>query len=700
MSWEDLRSSKHLQPLQPLIDYLATECHNNAVVAALVALKGHFKALESDDDAGVNESRGIASELVAWQFVLTLSKQDALEYLLFELRDDDPEDDDDDEESALLTHRNRPAHVNGRVGHIINGHRDSNGNANGDANKPNNGEGFTEPFMNLNTLEIAAVSGAKKFLSQRAIQDIVDGIWYGKIVFWNRLKVNAVKKPRFHHKRTEDYWCRLRVPRYMKIFEIGFFLCFLGLFYIVCIERVKEYVTFWECLFYVFTLGFVFDELDDFIESGIYFYATDIWSMWDIGIALIGVAFFVLRMVGLSTGSDRTLEWAFNILALHSLLLVPRIFSLVSLSPYYGSLLPCLKEMGKQFVRFLGFTLIIYLGFFTTFIMLALGHYPLDSLSITILKCFFGAGVQGFDIAQKVSPYLGLPVMVIFVCLTNQLLITSMMAHISNSLRQVLDSSREEYLFVYSVYVLEAVTSDKMTYFQAPFVSVIPCDKYGDERVDANILQNLIPVILLRPLLFIVPDTTADNIRIMLLKATHAPFLGAIWLFEHWEVLALRREEEERAAMGLDLDVTDNNTSSTASTNQPQPLKTKTNTSSASKKHSLTKTGKVKIPAVLLAQASKRPSKKAGASQDTNGRPKPTTATLTGTNGTPVAAPPPPGPAPEPATAPVAEAGAAQPAQAVGGADVAEMMRLLKELSVQVEEVRSALVKHDSGPVE
>lgn len=478
MSWEDLRSSKHLQPLQPLIDYLATECHHNAIVAALVALKGHFKALENDDDCGVNESRGFASELVAWQFVLTLSKQDALEYLLFELRDDDDEDDDDDdEENALLTRRGRPAHTNGRVSHLINGHRDSNGNANGDANKPNNGEGFAEPFMNLNTLEIAAVSGAKKFLSQRAIQDIVDGIWYGKIVFWNRLKINAIKKPRFHHKRTEDYWCRLRVPRYMKIFEIGFFLCFLGLFYIVCLERVKEYVTFWECLFYVFTLGFVFDELDDFIESGIYFYSTDIWSMWDIGIALIGVAFFVLRMVGLSTGSDTTLEWAFNILALHSLLLTPRIFSLVSLSPYYGSLLPCLKEMGKQFIRFLGFTLIIYLGFFTTFIMLAMGHYPLDSLSITILKCFFGAGVQGFDIAQKVSPYLGLPVMVIFVCLTNQLLITSMMAHISNSLRQVLDSSREEYLFVYSVYVLEAVTSDKMTYFQAPFVSVVPWEK-------------------------------------------------------------------------------------------------------------------------------------------------------------------------------------------------------------------------------
>lgn len=206
-------------------------------------------------------------------------------------------------------------------------------------------------------------------------------------------------------------------------------------------------------------------------------------------------------------------------------------------------------------------------------------------------------------------------------------------------------------------------------------------------------------MVLLRPLLFIVPDTTANQIRIMLLKATHAPFLGAIWLFEHWEVLALRREEEERAAMGLDLDVTDNTTSTTASTNAPQALKSKTNTSSSSKKHSLTKTGKVKIPAALLAQASKRPSKKVGASQDTNGR---TNTALTGTNGARVAAPPPPappGPAPEAPNA-VPEAGAGQPAQALGTGDVGEMMRLLKELSVQVEEVRAALVKHDNGPSE
>lgn len=264
--------------LQPLIDYLARDCHNIAVVAALVALKGHFTAIESDDDCGINESRGFACELVAWQFVLQLSEQDALDYLLFELREDqidNTDDEADDEETGLLA-RHRNGNGNGHSnGNGLNGTRQQ-------LHKSSADEGFAEPFLNLNTLEIAAVSSAKKFLSQRAIQDIVTDIWNGEIVFWNSLAVNATKKPRFHNKNKVkggggDPWCRLRVPRYMKTFEILFFVCFLALFYVVSLQRVMYSITVWEGLFYVFVLGFAFDELDDFVESGAYFYSTDIW---------------------------------------------------------------------------------------------------------------------------------------------------------------------------------------------------------------------------------------------------------------------------------------------------------------------------------------------------------------------------------------------------------------------------------------
>ncbi|KAF7534553.1 hypothetical protein G7054_g6118 [Neopestalotiopsis clavispora] len=556
LSWDDLRSSKHIKTIQPFIDHLSSSVHHPALVAALLALKGHFVAIESDDDCGINSSRGLACELIAWQFVLTLSERDTLDYLLFELRSDGSfAPPDEDEEAACgyshhiehtgtirSTQSGLPPLPNERTA-LLPGR--STGNSSAAQSRAssatfinqrqecsdNEPSAFSRPFVDLNTLEIAAVSNAKKFLSQRVVQDLIDAIWRGDVVFWDALTARSIKKPRIY-RRSEaqgrtllrhlvkgpegtDPWTRLRVPRYMKAFEMMFFLMLLALFFTVSLMKVTDHITPWEIVFYAFMAGFTIQEWNQFVENGAHFFSTDIWNLWDLGIICIGTTFFVLRMIGTVMGHTPIRdEVAFAVLALLSLFLTPRLFSLMSLNKYYGTLVPCLKEMGKQFIRFLGFVLIIHFGFVTTFILLARGHFPLDRLLITTLKVFFGAGVAGFDVAPQISPYLGLPVMVIFVCLTNQLLITSMMAHISNSLRQVLDSSREEYLYVYSVYVLESSNSDKLTYFFIPL--------------------NLVPVVA-QPALFFMQDETAERIRIALLKLTHAPIMVAICVLERWE---------------------------------------------------------------------------------------------------------------------------------------------------------------------
>lgn len=46
----------------------------------------------------------------------------------------------------------------------------------------------------------------------------------------------------------------------MKTFEIFFFLAFLGLFYVVSIQRDMENITVAEIIFYLFVLGFSIDE--------------------------------------------------------------------------------------------------------------------------------------------------------------------------------------------------------------------------------------------------------------------------------------------------------------------------------------------------------------------------------------------------------------------------------------------------------
>jgi hypothetical protein len=154
----------------------------------------------------------------------------------------------------------------------------------------------------------------------------------------------------------------------------------------------------------------------------------------------------------------------------------------------------------------------IVLGFFTTFTMLARDEFTLSEISWILVKVFFGSSSIGFDVMKQISPVFGPPLMLIFVCLTNILLITSIISILSNSFTKVTAHAREEYLYVYSVYVLEASTSNRLTHFYPPL--------------------NLIPLILIRPLRLFISSEKLRSIRILLLKATHTPIVGAIWLYE------------------------------------------------------------------------------------------------------------------------------------------------------------------------
>lgn len=170
----------------------------------------------------------------------------------------------------------------------------------------------TKPFVTLNALEIAAVADAKRFLSQHVVQKIITGIWYGDIVFWEskflrgspgrtyltvtlELTVDAVKKPHFYNKETADPFSRLRVPRYLKIFEVCFFAAFLFLYYSVLVERNPDKISVPEVGLYIWFAAFLYDELSEWSDAGSIFYATDIWNLFDITMICIGFIFAILR---------------------------------------------------------------------------------------------------------------------------------------------------------------------------------------------------------------------------------------------------------------------------------------------------------------------------------------------------------------------------------------------------------------------
>ncbi|KAK4237348.1 hypothetical protein C8A03DRAFT_34721 [Achaetomium macrosporum] len=528
-TFEQLRTTGAGEGLRTLVDHLALTCTHPAIVNALLALKWHYGSIL--EDKGLNEARANACEIVAWRFLTHLSEREAVDYCLYEIPD--PKDADErsnsdeeqavaDEHSALLGQalHGTASPARGVFGQSGSSKRNllmqsiSRLTMSMTADEDDEEEDDpTAHFTNLNALEIAAIADAKRFLSQAVVQKIITGIWNGDIIFWDSLSVHSEKRPRFYKPATADPFSRLRVPKYLKSFEILFFASFLCLYYAVLMERNPTRITTLEIFLCLWFAAFAYDELSEWIDAGSIFYAADVWNLFDMAMIGIGVGYFVLRVVGLQTHNARLVDLAFDILALEALFMVPRVFSILSLSPYWGTLIPCLKEMGKDFLKFMVLVVVIYLGFLTTFTLVGRESFSLGSMTMFLTKIFFGSSYVGFDIMRDIDPVFGPPLMILFIMLSSILLTGSLTGMLSNSFSRVITHAREEYLYVYSVYVLEASTSNRLTHFYPPF--------------------NLLALVIFRPLrLFLPSDAKFRHARILLLKATHLPIVAAIEFYE------------------------------------------------------------------------------------------------------------------------------------------------------------------------
>lgn len=154
------------------------------------ALRGHFAATEDDGDEGVNAGRATACEVVALRYTGHLSEREAIDTLLYELpstrrasgatllngaaltRGTSIEARSDETTPLFSAAGTRGTTARSDFG--LDGMRSP---ADQTDQADSADVNLSESLQGLNALEIAAVSGAKKFLSQRPIQRIITAIW-------------------------------------------------------------------------------------------------------------------------------------------------------------------------------------------------------------------------------------------------------------------------------------------------------------------------------------------------------------------------------------------------------------------------------------------------------------------------------------------------------------------------------------------
>ncbi len=312
-TFEQLRTTTSGDGIRILVDHLGRTCTHPAIVNALLyvvvssssplslstRLTGPFSALKwhygcNTEDKGLYDARANACEIAAWRFLTHLSEREAVDFCLYEIPEPPPsesrashdeEEGEVDEHSALLAQ----VWTGGSVRPPLNqtGSRKRNlllqsisrltMSMTADDDDDDEDDDPAASFTNLNALEIAAIADAKRFLSQNVVQKIVTGIWNGDIIFWDNLSVHSVKKPRFYNPTTADPFSRLRVPKYLKAFEVLFFASFLFLYYAVLVERDPYQISTLEIFLYLWFAAFTYDELSEWIDAGSVFYAADVW---------------------------------------------------------------------------------------------------------------------------------------------------------------------------------------------------------------------------------------------------------------------------------------------------------------------------------------------------------------------------------------------------------------------------------------
>ncbi|GJJ76675.1 hypothetical protein EMPS_09034 [Entomortierella parvispora] len=382
------------------------------------------------------------------------------------------------------------------------------------------GEPSTEP---MSALEVAISGRAKHFISNPLVQEIINQIWLGQIVFFS----NAIDNPDscLHASQQEIRTVtvydsrdikflrlsRLRVPRYKTTFQMVSFSAFILVYTLVTFAKDTE-LTAMEVIMDLFALSFTLDEFLQLKDSGPSFYFETVWNLFDVPIYLIFLGFMGLRISTFFTGSTEMHYFAYDFLACNAILLWPRLFAALDHYRFFGTMLIVLRQMLLDAMLFLALSFIFYVGFLQAFYTLHDNTKSYGEIAWLLLQVFFGSAFLGFEEADELSLLFGAPLMVLFVAISVLMLYTLLISIFSQTFSEVSANAKEEFMFLFSVKVMEEVKSDALYEFQPPF--------------------NIMAGIFVWPCSFFYPPEVVGRLSRVLLRFFYFPELVCIWLFE------------------------------------------------------------------------------------------------------------------------------------------------------------------------
>ena len=405
------------------------------------------------------------------------------------------------------------------------------------------------------TLEVAIRAQAKKFLAHPLVVQQLEAIWAGTIVFHSvadslhrkpdgaqggqygtptgnispgagpsrRLSPakqgRAQSEPIAVARRTVVLYdprdaslfklSRLRVPRYRNLFSTLSFAIMLGLFLSVLSEKSDD-ITALEILFWFWSAGYMLDEIVGFSEQGFGLYIMSVWNAFDLGILLMFLAYYVLRLYGIFVSRHQVADMAYDVLGSTAVLLFPRLFSALDHYRYFSQLLIAFRMMAMDLVAVLVLIVISCSGFFVAFTLAFKKDLTPSSAAYALFQMLMGFTPAAWELWDDYNP-LGKTLLTLFLFICHFLIVTILITVLTNSFMAIVQNANEEHQFLFAVNTISMVKSDALFSYIPP----------------TNILGWLAI-----PLKYFMSFKRFIKINRLIIKITHVPILFSIFLYE------------------------------------------------------------------------------------------------------------------------------------------------------------------------
>lgn len=377
-----------------------------------------------------------------------------------------------------------------------------------------------EPTAPTNVVEKAVDLHDVRVIGSSGYQKCISYLWKGWLVQDENdpsvfVDYKEKANPNFFVHLDPD---RMRAPVYQNAAQMLFSVIYLAL-YTLAINSINAKGDFdgAEVILYIFTVGFVCDELAKLYKAG--YHILGFWNAFNGVLYTFLTASFILRIIGLSHGRDthdreHFSKLSYNLLSFVAPLFWCRLLLYLDSFRFFGAMLVVLKVMMKESVIFFALLIIISIGFLQAFVGLDLtDDLKADDIWF-IVQAMLKAILQSpeFEGFEQFGPPFGLILHYCFTFIVMIILLNILIALYNSAYEDIYGNADDEYLAL--------LAQKTMQFVRAP-----------DENVYIAPL-NLVEIVLVILFEWWMPKKTYEALNDVVMGTIYSPLLLVAAFFE------------------------------------------------------------------------------------------------------------------------------------------------------------------------